>query len=83
MNTRDILKALADAFDLENTSKRKKALKKALKKLKAKKVDYLERSQQAETDEEHQELKSKLSVIKAQRKKGLAALAKLMDKNAD
>ncbi len=81
MNTRAILKALADAFDLENTTKRKKALKKALKKLKAKKVDYLERLEQADTDDERQELTVKLSVIKAQRKKGLAALGKLIDKD--
>ena len=80
MKTSNILKKLADALDLDNTKKKKEALKSALKKLKKKENDYGVRLEQADNDEDKAELENKLKVVKAQRKKGVLALRELYDK---
>ena len=80
MKTSNILQKLADALDLNNTKKKKEALKSALKKLKKKENNYGVRIEEADNDEDTAELKNKLKVVKAQRKKGVLALRELYDK---
>jgi len=80
MKTKNILQKLKAALDLDDTKKKKSALNKAFKKLKAKKKIYKERLANTENKAEKSELEDKLKVIKAQHKKGLIALRKLMKK---
>ena len=80
MKTKNILHKLKDALDLNNTAKKKDALKKALKKLKDKKTTIKERLANTESGADKSELEDKLKVIKVQRKKGLTALRKLIKK---
>ena len=74
MKTSSILETLASALDLNNTKKKKEALKTALKKLKKKENSYRVRLDELDNDDDRAELKNKLKVVKAQRKKGVKAL---------
>ncbi|MBT4890604.1 MAG: hypothetical protein HON65_13735 [Rhodospirillales bacterium] len=81
MKTSSILETLASALDLNNTKKKKEALKTALKKLKKKENSYRVRLDELDNDDDRAELKNKLKVVKAQRKKGVKALRELNEKD--
>ena len=82
MKTKDIVKSLGSALDLDNKKKKKKAdaLRKILKKLKRKETNLKERLKGAKSGKEKSALVAKLKVNRAHRKKGVKVLRKLSSK---
>ncbi|MDP6788279.1 MAG: hypothetical protein QF830_04660 [Rhodospirillales bacterium] len=82
MKTKDIVKSLGAALDLDNKKKKKKAdaLRKILKKLKKKEINLKERRKAAKSGKEKSALAAKLKVNRAHRKKGVKVLRKLSGK---
>ena len=81
MKTKDILRSLGAALDLDGKKKRKvEALRKILKKLKKKEINLKEKYKAAKSAKEKKALAAKLKVNRTHRKKGVKVLRKLSGK---
>ncbi|CCQ72620.1 hypothetical protein [Magnetospira sp. QH-2] len=81
MKTAKLIHRLGNILDLDDTRKKKVALKKVLKKLKHKEVTLQEKLRQTKSDKDSADLKRQIKVSKAQRKKGIKTLRKLKGKS--
>jgi hypothetical protein len=83
MKTKDIVKSLGGALDLDSKKKKKKkvdALRKILKKLKKKEIRLKEKHKAAKSGKERKALEDKLKVNRTHRKKGVKVLRELSGK---
>ncbi len=80
MKTETVVRKLKNALDLEHKKKKKDALKAALKKLKKKKTALKAKLEGSSSTKDKKKLKTALSVIKAQRAKGIKALREIQGK---
>lgn len=76
MKTKNIVKALRDILDLDNRKKKKNALVKILKRLKKNETALKKKIGDAKGGKQKKSLLAQLKVIRAQRKKGEASLAR-------
>ena len=77
MKTKNIIKYLHRAFDLDDSKAKEKALDKALKKLRKREDKFKRRLDEAASKKDVEAIESKIKVIRQQRRKGLAALRAL------